>query len=144
MSCRYRPLPIPGRLYSPDPCWQYPGLWTQSQSTLAARKGHLLFLTFLFPAAERSKDISLVAVPVISPNGCGPLAQGLGGKAAEGQRSTFNDLRGWAFHALPYSGQNYLPSWVSHSEGQVPESKQMGRATFSSEIGGGLGPVHRV
>lgn len=93
MSCRYRPLPIPGRFDSPAPCWQHPGLWTQSQSTLAARKGHLLFLTFLFPDAERSKDISLVAVPVISPNGCGPLAQGLGGKAAEGQGTSDLSLR---------------------------------------------------
>lgn len=75
------------------PCRQHPGSQTQSQSTLAVGKGHLLFLTFLFPAAQRSKDISLVAVPVISPNGCDPLAQGLGGQAAEGQRTSDLSLR---------------------------------------------------
>lgn len=34
-----------------------------------------------------------MAVPVSSPNGCGPLAQGLGGKAAEGQGTSDLSLR---------------------------------------------------
>lgn len=87
---RYSPL---SQRSCPVPCRQHPDSQTQSQSSLAVQKGHLLFLTFLFPAAQRSKDISLVAVPVIGPNGCGPLAQGLEGQAAEGQRTSVLSLR---------------------------------------------------
>lgn len=37
--------------------------------------------------------MAVLAVPVIGPNGCGPLTQGLGGQAAEGQRTSDLSLR---------------------------------------------------